>query len=52
MRTGQCVTGEKQRRLNRDIPSEDETQLSLINKENDTVQDPTSYDENIESQKA
>ena len=42
----------KQRRLNRDIPSEDETQLSLINKENDTVQDPTSYDDNIESQKA
>ena len=42
----------KQRRLNRDIPSEDETQLSLINKENDTVQDPTSYDDDIESQKA
>ena len=42
----------KRRRLNRDIPSEDETQLSLINKENDTVQDPTSYDDDIESQKA
>ena len=27
----------KRRRLNRDIPSEDKTQLSLINKENDTV---------------
>ena len=39
----------KQRRLNRDIPSEDEAQLSLINKENDTVQDPTSYDDNIKS---
>ena len=42
----------KGRRLNRDIPSEDETQLSLINKKNDTVQDPTSYDDDIESQKA
>ena len=42
----------KQRRLNRDIPSEDETQLSLIDKENDTVQDPTSYDNDIKSQKA
>ena len=42
----------KRRRMNRDIPSEDKTQLSLINKENDTVQDPTSYDDNIESQKA
>ena len=42
----------KRRRLNRDIPSEDETQLSLINKENDTVQYPTSYDDDIESQKA
>ena len=42
----------KRRRLNRDIPSEDETQLSLINKENDTVQDPTSYDDDIKSQKA
>ena len=31
----------KQRQLNRDIPSEDETQLRLINKENDTVQDLT-----------
>ena len=42
----------KRRRLNRDIPSEDETQLSLIKKENDTVQDPTSYDDNMELQKA
>ena len=42
----------KQRRLNGYIPSEDKTQLSLINKENDTLQDPTSYDNNIESQKA
>ena len=42
----------KQRRLNRDIPSEDETQLSLINKENDTVQDPTHYDDDIESLKS
>ena len=42
----------KQRRLNRDIPSEDQTQISLINKENDTVQDPTRYDDENESQKA
>ena len=42
----------KRRRLNRDIPSEDETQLSIINKENDTLQDSTSYDNDIESQKA
>ena len=42
----------KQRRLNRDIPSEDKTQLCLINKENDTVQGPTSYDDKIESQEA
>ena len=42
----------KRRRLNRDIPREDETQLSLINKENDTEQDPTIYDDDIESQKA
>ena len=42
----------KQRRLNRDIPSEDETQISLINKETDTVQDPTRYDDENESQKA
>ena len=42
----------KQRQLNRDIPSEDETQFSLINKENDTVQDPTRYDDENESQKA
>ena len=55
----------KQRRLNRDIPSEDENQLSLshneinrtdnqeaINKENNTVPGPTSYDDEIESRKA
>ena len=42
----------KQRRLNRDIPSEAETQLSLINKENDTVPYPTSNDDDNESQKA
>ena len=54
----------KQRRLNRDIPSKDENQLSLshneinrtdnkeaINKEKDTVPCPTSYDDEIESQK-
>ena len=52
MHSGQCVTGKKQRQLNRDIPSEDKTQLSLINKENDTVQGPTSYDDEIESQEA
>ena len=40
----------KQRRLNRDIPSEDKSQLNLINKENDTVQGPTSYDNEIELQ--
>ena len=52
----------KSRRLNRDIPSEDENQLSLsyneinrtdnveaINKENDTVQGPTSYNDKIKS---
>ena len=65
MRSRQCVTGEKRRQLNRDIPSEDENQLSLshneinrtdneeaINKENDTVPGPTSYDNEIELQKA
>ena len=53
------------RQLNRDIPSEDENQLSLshnkiyradneeeINKGKDTVPGPTSYDDEIESQKA
>ena len=63
MSTRQCVT--KRRRLNRDIPSEDENQLSLshneinrtdneeaINKENDTVLGLTSYDDEIESRKA
>ena len=42
----------KQRQLNRDIPSEDKNQLSLINKEEDTVQGPTNHDDKIESQKA
>ena len=42
----------KQRRLNRDIPSEDENQLSLIYKEKDTVQGPTNHDVEIELQKA
>ena len=42
----------EQRRLNRDIPSEDKTQISLINKETDTVQDQTRYDDENESQKA
>ena len=55
----------KRRQLNRDIPSEDEINLSqshseiskidheeAINKVIDTVQGPTSYDEEIESQKA
>ena len=60
------VSLEKKRRwLNRDIPSEDEIQLSLshdeinrtdneeaINKEKDTVPGPTSYDDEIELQKA
>ena len=41
----------KQRQLNRDIPSEDKNQLSLINKEEDTVQGPTNHDDKIESQK-
>ena len=42
----------KRRRLNRDIPSEDQTQLSLINKKNNTVQDPARYDDENELQKA
>ena len=42
----------KRRRLNRDIPSEAESQLSLINKENDTVPYPTNSDDEDESQKA
>ena len=42
----------KQRRLNRDIPSEAEIQLSLLNMENDTVPRPTSNDDENESQKA
>ena len=42
----------KRRRLNRDIPSEAEPQLSLINKDNDTVPYPTNNDYDDESQKA
>ena len=42
----------KRRRLNRDIPSETESQLSLINRETDTVPRPTSNDDEDESQKA
>ena len=42
----------KQRRLNRDIPGEAKSQLSLNNKENDTVPCPTSNDDDDESQKA
>ena len=64
--THNSVSPEKKRRqLNRDIPSEDENQLSLshneinrtdnkeaINQDTDTVQGPTSYDDEIELQKA
>ena len=42
----------KRRQLNRDIPSEAESQLSLINKEIDTVPYPTNNDDNDETQKA
>ena len=42
----------KQRWLNRDIPSEDKKQLSLLNKEEDTVQGATNHDDEIESQEA
>ena len=42
----------KRRRLNRDIPSEAESQLRLINKANYTVQCTTSNDDKDESQKA
>ena len=42
----------KQRQLNRDITSEDKNQLSLINKENGTVQGTTNHDNQIELQKA
>ena len=42
----------KRRQLNRDIPSEDKNQLSLINKEADTAQGPTNHDDEIELQKA
>ena len=41
----------KRRQLNRDIPSEAESQLSLINKENATVPCPTNNDDDDESQK-
>ena len=42
----------KRRRLNRDIPSEDKNQISIINNANDTVQGPTGYDDEIELQEA
>ena len=42
----------KQRRLNRDIPSEDNSQLSLLSKENNAEQDLTEHGEGIESQEA
>ena len=42
----------KQRRLNRDIPSETTNQLSRFNEESDTKQGLTSQDEEIESQEA
>ena len=42
----------KRRQLNRDIPSEAKSQLSLFNKEHDTVPCPTSNDDIDESQKA
>ena len=51
--TQDSVSLEKKRRqLNSDIPSEAESQLSLINKENDTVPYPTNNDDDEESQKA
>ena len=42
----------KRRRLNRDIPSEAKSQLSLINKENNTVPYPINNDDDDELQKA
>ena len=42
----------KRRRLNRDISSEDKTQLSLLNEGTDIVPHPTSNDDENESQKA
>ena len=39
----------KRRRLNRDIPSEAKSQLSLINKENDTVPHHTNDNDNEKS---
>ena len=42
----------KRRRLNRNTPSETESQLSLINREIDTVPRPTSNDDEDESWKA
>ena len=51
--TQDSVSLEKKRmRPNRDIPSEAESQLSLINKANDTVPCPTSNHDDDESQKA
>ena len=42
----------KLRWLNRDIPSDDKNQLSLLNKANDTVQGLTNHDNEIELQEA
>ena len=42
----------KQIRLNRDTPSEDNSQLSLLNKENNAEQGLTEHDDKIESQEA
>ena len=42
----------KRRRLNRNTPSETESQLSLINREIDTVPRPTSNDDEDESRKS
>ena len=42
----------KRRRLSRDIPSEDNSQLSLLNKENDAKQDLTKRGDEIKSQEA
>ena len=42
----------KRRRLNRDIPSEDNSELSLLNRENNAEQGLTEHDEEIELQEA
>ena len=48
----QCVTGEKTKMAEQRHTQEDENQLSLINKEEDTVQGPTNHDDEIGLQKA